>query len=83
MLSRLFLTKDGKFVVGQRPNISIIVFVVLKIAASFFHGNLSHGLNVAAGIALIIWSGLEITTGVNLFRRLLGGTCLVLGILSL
>ena len=83
MLSRLFLTKDGKFVVGQSPNISIIAFAVLKISALASHGSVSHGLNIAAGIALIIWSGLEITSGVNLFRRLLGGVCFILGIFSL
>lgn len=83
MLSRFFLTKDGTFVVGQSPNVSIIVFVILKIASLISHGSVSHGLNIAAGIALIIWSGLEITSGVNLFRRLLGGVCLILGIFSL
>ena len=73
ILEKTFKDKKGNVVIAQRPNTLIVVWLVLSIfsrISSF--GNLRAGLILTAGAALFAWAYLEITTGVNYFRKLLG-----------
>ncbi len=73
----LFLTKDGTFVYGQKPNIPILVWLVATVLARISLLESMHNtLQTIATISLLIWALLEVFLGVNLFRRILGGIVL-------
>ncbi len=69
----LFKTKDGKIVIGQRPNAPLIVAIIAYIGTLL---PLSATITTLFGLiffgSLFTWSWLEITQGVNVFRRILG-----------
>jgi hypothetical protein len=74
--------KRGNIVIWQTPNIALIGWLVLTIVSLFLSGKLSDVFSWAALVSLVIWSLLEITKGVNYFRRLLGLVVLALAVLS-
>ena len=73
MLKKLFETKDGKIVIAQRPNTSIIIWLVAKPLSLIFADTLPGLIfdGIAFG-ALFYWALLEVFQGVNLFRKILG-----------
>lgn len=73
ILRKLFEDKNGHIVIGQRPNLPIIVWAVAQVltwvpAVRAWHELLSL---IAFG-SLFTWAWLEIFQGACLFRRLLG-----------
>ncbi len=78
LVERLFLTKNGEFVVGQAPNRPIIVwFSAFAVEHFAKRGPLKDAAGVIAFSSLLNWSLLELFTGVNLFRKILGFSVLV------
>jgi uncharacterized membrane protein len=74
--------KDGNVVVYQRPNIWLIVWVLLALVSLFVSEKLADLLwHVSLGV-LAIWALLEIFKGVNYFRRIMGTVVLVLIVLA-
>lgn len=76
VVNLFFADKSGKLVFGQIPNAPIIVWGVFTIISLFADGDLSDLAGWIAKTGLILWAILEIYSGVNLFRKILGATVL-------
>lgn len=77
-LDRIFRDDRGEIVIGQAPNLPLIIWFaasVLKFA--FPKGDIYAGLDFVAVGSLTIWSVLEIFQGVNYFRKGLGLVVLI------
>lgn len=75
--------KNGKFVVWQKPNLFLWIWIVATVMSIIMNTNAVERFMVfIGGIAIIIWSIMEIYSGVNYFRRLLGVCVLMLIIAS-
>jgi len=75
---RVFRDSEGKVVLGQSPNLPIIVWAgasLLKII--FTTGTINIGLDLLAFGALFTWAWEELFQGVNYFRRSLGLVVLI------
>ena len=72
--------KRGNFVVWQAPNIWLWIWIVTVVASWFIHfpNLIQNIMGWVSLIALIIWAVLEMTSGVNGFRRLIGLLVLLL-----
>jgi len=71
--------KHGHTVVWQRPNPLLITwFVAIVLSIMLPDGSLERYVSFVGTVAIFIWAVLELTRGVNNFRRLLG-----LGVLML
>ena len=70
----------GKLVVWQNPNAPLWVWIVAKALHLITDAS---WLGVVASVALTVWAVLEITRGVNPFRRLLGAAALLSVVLQL
>lgn len=70
---RFFSDKNGTIVIGQFPNLPILIWGV-TIVLRYFDSNASYTtlLNIVGTLALAIWAFLELVSGVNMFRKLLG-----------
>ena len=82
-LRRLCTTNEGTLVVGQAPNGPALVATMLSVLSLIPLGPFRLWIARAAAIAWIYWSGLEIFSGVNTFRRILGGAVLLFVLLGL
>ena len=81
---RLFKTKDDSYVVGQKPNVPILIAIFSMIIALLIgEGTLRVVVLFVALVSILIWAGLELVQGINLFRRLLGSGVLLLALSSL
>lgn len=77
-LDKTFKDKNGQLALTAAPNLPIIIWAVALVAAKLIgHGALHTALSLIAFGAIIIWAVLEITSGVNYFRRVLGLVVLV------
>lgn len=75
--------KDGNFVVWQKPNIFLWVWIIALVLSIVLGANtFTHYLGVLGGISIIIWALLELVRGVNYFRRTLGLLVLLLILIS-
>lgn len=72
--------KRGHIVIGQRPNLPIVVWAVCAVASRLLH---NQTIGKIGSIALIIWAVLELGWGVNYFRRGLGLVVLGVTLLNL
>ncbi len=73
MVKNIFKTLDGRIVIIQKPNLPIVGWAVLKLAAMVSDSQAwVDCLNALSTTSLLLWATLEITTGVNYFRKLLG-----------
>lgn len=79
---RFWRDDKGRIVIWQTPNIYLIAWAVLTVVSLFFNGTIATVFSWLGNIALLTWSILEITKGVNYFRRLLGLLVLVFVIMS-
>ncbi|MGC1177313.1 MAG: hypothetical protein WA843_04545 [Candidatus Saccharimonadales bacterium] len=77
---KIWRDRQGHVVLFQAPNIWIIIWALATVLLLFTNGDLADGLRVVARVALAGWAVLEITTGLNYFRRILGGIILLLTI---
>ncbi|MEY9929829.1 hypothetical protein ABH926_004469 [Catenulispora sp. GP43] len=63
---------DGKVVIAQAPNIPLIGWLVFAALAWISGGHWRSGAGFVSSAFLFTWAYLELTQGVNYFRRLLG-----------
>jgi hypothetical protein len=70
---RLFHDRNGQFVVMQRPNALLWIWIGCAIVTRLLHERpVSQFTGTVGSICLVMWAMLEVLQGVNLFRRLLG-----------
>ena len=80
---KFFYDKDNRIVLMQFPNVPLLLFIAASILARVFKAGWSNDVfRVVAFVSLVIWALLEILTGVNYFRRILGGVVLVFSLIS-
>ncbi len=83
LIDKLFLSKEQAYVITQKPNLPIIVWLVSTIVGMVISGGrASQLLSLVSFGALFIWASLEIVSGLSLFRRLLGAVVLALLMVS-
>ncbi|PLS81589.1 hypothetical protein CYG49_01675 [Candidatus Saccharibacteria bacterium] len=79
---RFFKDSKGNVVITQPPNFPLIAWAVLKVTSLLpWQGDISNGFNLLSSAFLFVWAYLELTAGVNHFRKSLG--VLVLGVLTI
>jgi hypothetical protein len=69
---KTFKNSDGQYALAAAPNVPLIIAVLASIASRFSQ---SFAQGTAQFVALgmwFTWSWLEISSGVNYFRRFLG-----------
>ena len=79
------LVKDanGRIVLWQWPNVPLLGWLVFKLLSIVVSsGSLKSGSAQLSTAFLFTWSYLEITRGVNYFRRILGVAVMVAIIMS-
>lgn len=70
---------DGKVVVGQAPNLPLVGWLVFAALAWISGGDhWRSGSGFISSAFLFTWAYLEVTQGVNYFRRLVGLVVLLL-----
>jgi len=70
--------EHGQPVIWQKPNIYLTTWIVCTIINFFLpFGDLAKLVGFIGLISLIVWAVLEVCSGVNNFRRLLGGLVLL------
>jgi len=82
ILSKVFKDKDGNVVLGEKPNIPIILWVVCVILQRFTDGRLNDLISLIGFGAIFTWAWLEIFQGTNYFRRTLGFTVMFVTLYS-
>jgi hypothetical protein len=83
LFDRLFRDGTGEIVIGQPPNLPILIWVSATLLKLVFKtGQVNIALDLLAFSSLLYWSFLEITQGVNYFRRDLGVVVLIAIIIS-
>lgn len=82
-LTNFFKDKNGKVVLGQTPNAPLVGwFVFLVLAHVIPTGRWQQVAGYVSFGFIFTWAWLELTQGVNYFRRLLGAVVLILAIHS-
>jgi len=82
-IDKCYKDKSGKVVIVQSPNIPIIGWLICKLL-----GYMSFSERILTGVAfvgtalLFTWAYLELTSGVNYLRRLLGFAILLMLIIA-
>lgn len=77
-MRNIFKTEQGEIVVGQWPNMPLVLWFVFLVGARLPLPELWTQLfDMASFIVILIWAMLELVSGVNLFRRIVGGVVLV------
>jgi hypothetical protein len=79
---RIWRDKRGNIVIFQWPNVWLIAWAILDIISIVTMGTVSNIFWWLANATLAVWALLEVTKGVNYFRRGLGVIVLILLILS-
>lgn len=75
----IFKDDQGKFVIAQKPNLPIIVWALGTLFGLFIdNGSLGRAIDIIALTSIIYWALLEVVSGLNLFRKLLGSLVLLL-----
>lgn len=75
--NRYFRDRNGRIVLGQRPNLPIIIWAVAWLLQWPLSGRPAQYAWVAGTVALVVWAVLELGWGVTYFRRTLGLIVLV------
>ena len=72
-MRNIFKDQKGRIVIVQKPNLPVIVWFV-SFTASYlpFRDGIVSFLELFSFGVLFTWAWLEIFSGVNVFRRLLG-----------
>lgn len=69
----IFKTKSGKTVIGQKPNAPLVIAIIAYLGTLVpFFASAHRFFDLIFFGSLFTWSWLEITQGVNVFRRILG-----------
>ncbi len=73
LFDKIFRDSEGKIVIGQMPNLPLIVWMVASLLKLVFtKGQIYTGLDAVAFGSLFTWAWEELFQGVNYFRRALG-----------
>ena len=84
LFDRLFRDGTGEIIIGQAPNLPIMIWVSATLLKLVFKtGQVKIALDLLAVSSLLYWSFLEITQGANHFRRDLGVVVLIALIISI
>ena len=81
LVDRWFRDSSGRMVIAQFPNLPLFIWGfawALDIMIETKAQSLSTGLNWLGFFALCYWAWLEITQGVNRFRKALGWAVILL-----
>jgi hypothetical protein len=73
LIDQTFKDDNGNIVIAQPPNPPLLIWLgasLLKLLP--VEGNVQAGLDALAFGSLFVWAWLELTQGVNYFRRSLG-----------
>lgn len=62
----------GNVVIGQKPNLPIITWIICIIIQQLLNGDLYKFVDYIGFGAIFTWAWLEIFQGVNYFRRTFG-----------
>lgn len=77
-LPRFFLSRDGKVVVVQFPNLLLWMWGISSIIALIIdESSIKDGFQLLARASLFAWAFQETTSGESQFRRILGIIVLV------
>ncbi|MDB5170140.1 MAG: hypothetical protein JWN82_536 [Candidatus Saccharibacteria bacterium] len=69
----VFKDANGRIAIWQRPNIPLIGWILFKaISLLTDDQHLKHGSASISTAFLFVWAYLEITKGINYFRRVAG-----------
>ena len=83
LVDKTFRDNEGNIVIGQMPNLPLIVGIVTSLLTLLFtSGKINILLDLVAYGSLFTWAWLELFQGVNYFRRALGLVVLI-GIIAL
>lgn len=78
LFDRIFRDSEGKIVIAQPPNLTLIVWITTTLLTLLFTtGKIHLGLELVAFGVLFTWAWEELFQGVNYFRRALGLIVLV------
>jgi hypothetical protein len=80
--NRFFFDSKGTFVLLQWPNIPLTIWLTCTLISRFTIETTQIVSTFIGTMSLVVWSLLEITTGVNYFRRFLGSGILLYIIFS-
>jgi hypothetical protein len=70
---KTFIDKYGHFVIVQSPNLPLAGWIAFELIALIFRKHhISTAFQTMATTFLFTWAYLEITRGVNYFRKILG-----------
>lgn len=79
---KFWYDKNGKFVVWQTPNWALIGWFIATVLHTLLpDSTIELWIGHLGRIFLIIWAVMEITRGVNYFRRLLGVAVLLFSLM--
>jgi hypothetical protein len=76
-IDRCYRDKNGKVVIGQKPNLPILIWISTIFIIFFTEGRLYTLIDLVGFGALFTWAWLELFDGVNYFRRVLGFIVLI------
>ena len=72
-MKNIFEDKNGKIVIGEKPNLPIIVWFIALIASKIPTLPIVENLaSLVAFGAIFTWAWMEIFDGTNTWRRILG-----------
>lgn len=78
-MTNFFKDKAGKTVIAQKPNLPLIMWAIAKLLSLLPTSILvSELFSMIAFGSLFTWAWLEIFSGVNMFRKFLGGIVMVM-----
>lgn len=73
IIDKVFRDDKGNIVLGQWPNAPLILWLLFKLVSYLpLSDNLITAAQTLSSLSLLVWALLELTKGVNIFRRVLG-----------
>ncbi len=82
-VDKCFKDKRGKLVLAQKPNVPLWGWIISTVLSYVFSKGKVHNLfQIMAFGSLFAWAYLEITSGINYFRRVLGAIVLIVIIIN-
>lgn len=83
MKDRFLKDQDGKIVIWQAPNLPLYAWIIFEvISLPLSNEQLKAGVKELSTVFLFTWGYLEVTSGVNYFRRSIGGIVLLAQVLG-
>lgn len=77
-VKKFFQDKNGKWTIGQFPNLPIAIWAVLTVISLLMaESPLRTNIEQLKAAVLLVWAYLEVSDGDSGFRRLLGGIVLL------